>query len=179
MTISSLIRLILRFAARLGWEWWMCSLFATASTAATRAFRLRHQKNTGIRVIASGLLSGYLVLVYAFTVLGRTTRVLSQPINLNLLDTITQRLTSSYNRYELILNVVLFIPIGFLTPLTLDLSCLSVTLVSMLLSAAIELGQYALSCGTCEASDVFCNVLGAMMGFALLRVVRAYVRNNR
>jgi len=81
---------------------------------------------------------------------------------------------------EVLLNVVLFIPIGLM------LSCvvkgkrwLKVMMVAFGLSLCIELSQLIFKRGLCEVDDVIHNTLGAMIGWwGYLCCVRAVRRNK-
>lgn len=66
-------------------------------------------------------------------------------------------------------NILVFIPFGVLFP-GKRWKWLLVTAV--LLSAGIEAVQYAFNLGWCEIDDVICNVLGALVGFGVLKWIK-------
>ena len=73
----------------------------------------------------------------------------------------------SYGRAESIqnvLNILAFIPYGFLFPK----KSWKILIISVLVfSSGIELIQYIWVLGWCEIDDVICNTLGAVLGFLL------------
>ena len=74
--------------------------------------------------------------------------------------------------HEIILNVLLFVPIGFLWGLQSSKwpkkwQWLSTIILGVCLSAVIELLQYFLKKGCVELDDVIHNTLGCLIGFAL------------
>lgn len=78
--------------------------------------------------------------------------------------------------FETMLNVVLFIPIGFLWGIvssrwTKRWQWLSVLIIGVGLSAIIEFLQYYFKKGCVEVDDVIHNTSGCLMGFLLWRGV--------
>ena len=72
---------------------------------------------------------------------------------------------------ENILNVLLFVPIGFLAGRGLrGVTFKKVLLLGGGLSVFIELLQYVFMKGFCETDDVIHNVLGCIIGYGLWRV---------
>ena len=63
-----------------------------------------------------------------------------------------------------ILNIVLFVPFGFLFP---KRSWKYLIITVMVFSVVIEMTQYIWILGWCELDDVICNTLGAVIGFRL------------
>ena len=72
-------------------------------------------------------------------------------------------------------NIVLFVPLGILLPLRwprLD-HPVTITLLTGLISAVIEVSQYYLRAGrVTQVDDVIFNALGGLIGWAMVRVVR-------
>ena len=68
---------------------------------------------------------------------------------------------------NVLLNIGLFLPMGFLPPLMWrKFRKWYVTIpVCVGASATIELMQLALNCGVCDVDDLFCNSLGAAVGY--------------
>lgn len=76
------------------------------------------------------------------------------------------------------LNVLLFVPIGFLAGFGLQgLTFKNILLLGGILSVFIELLQFIFKKGFCETDDVIHNVLGCLIGYGLLRVL--YQRDNQ
>ena len=72
---------------------------------------------------------------------------------------------------ENILNVLLFVPIGFLAGCGLErMTFKKVLFLGGGLSVVIELLQFIFKKGFCETDDVIHNVLGCMIGYGLWRV---------
>lgn len=84
---------------------------------------------------------------------------------------------------EILLNIVLFIPLGYFCPLYCRVriirgSGLSVT-ISLLVVAAIETVRYIDDLGLCEFDDVFNNVLSACLGVIIYRLCSNCISVNR
>ena len=67
---------------------------------------------------------------------------------------------------EILLNIALFVPIGFLLGGMMPKGFLKVLLTGFLLSSLIELFQLASGRGLCETNDVIHNTVGCIMGYA-------------
>ena len=67
---------------------------------------------------------------------------------------------------EVLLNVALFVPIGFLLGVMMPKGFLKVLLTGFLLSSLIELFQLASGRGLCETNDIIHNTVGCIMGYA-------------
>ena len=81
---------------------------------------------------------------------------------------------------EILLNVLMFVPLGALLPFLLPrrlgegpliLSGIGVGIVAGACSLAIELAQWRFNLGLFEFDDILNNTLGALLGFVLYRVV--------
>ena len=69
---------------------------------------------------------------------------------------------------DALLNVAIFIPIGFCSSVFLRFpKWLKILLLSISLSCTIELSQYILSRGCCDTNDVMNNIIGGMIGWGL------------
>ena len=67
---------------------------------------------------------------------------------------------------DALLNVAIFIPIGFCSSVFLRFpKWLKILLLSISLSCTIELSQYILSRGCCDTNDVMNNAIGGLMGY--------------
>ena len=105
--------------------------------------------------------------------------------NLNLVPFRTLRLfarllDSSHPEYvraaviNLFGNVIMFIPLGFLLPVTFrSLSILWKTLLTTaLLICAVEILQLFTLVGSCDIDDLILNVLGAALGYGLHKICK-------
>ena len=71
------------------------------------------------------------------------------------------------------LNVVLFVPIGFLMGLgSQHVRWKQVALWGCLLSIAIEILQFIFRKGYCEVDDVLHNTLGCLIGYGMYKILR-------
>lgn len=67
---------------------------------------------------------------------------------------------------DLFLNIILFIPLGFLLPYAFPkLRFWKTICISLLLSVCIEGTQYVAQLGCCDIDDVINNTLGACIGY--------------
>ena len=72
-----------------------------------------------------------------------------------------------------ILNMALFIPIGFLLGCgSSNLTWKRALVIGAMLSVFIELLQFIFCKGLCEVDDVIHNVLGCMIGYGVVRLLR-------
>lgn len=71
-------------------------------------------------------------------------------------------------------NIIMFIPYGLLTPLFMR-ECKymggKVVATAALTSVLIEIFQYATAFGLCDIDDVILNVAGAMLGYAIYKLI--------
>jgi len=75
--------------------------------------------------------------------------------------------------WQIILNIMMFIPFGFLLPRIRNYKGYQVVFVSFLLSTAIELIQPLISSYRCsDITDVICNTLGGFIGYILYKIVQ-------
>ena len=68
-------------------------------------------------------------------------------------------------RWQVYMNIFLFIPFGFMLEYVSGWSFIKVLIIGLLLSAAIEAVQYVFCIGLCEFDDVFHNTLGTVIGY--------------
>ena len=71
------------------------------------------------------------------------------------------------NLMEVLLNIALFVPIGFLLGGMMQKGVVKVLLIGCVLSCLIELVQLTTGRGLCETNDVIHNTVGCMMGYGL------------
>ena len=75
---------------------------------------------------------------------------------------------------EVLLNVALFVPIGFLLGGMMPKGFLKVLLTGCLLSIMIELLQLASGRGLCETNDVIHNTVGCIIGYAAMAMKKRF-----
>ena len=68
-------------------------------------------------------------------------------------------------RWEIYLNVLLFIPLGFLLGWAYDLNFPRTICIAFILSISIEIVQYFYQLGVSEVDDIIHNTLGTAIGF--------------
>lgn len=127
--------------------------------------------------VALTLLSGYIFLLVSYTVIfrieGKNTGVAVLPF-------------WSYASYyegtdstllgENIMNVVAFMPIGFLLCIARrHMSLRGTLIIGGLLSAGIEIAQIVFKRGFCETDDVIHNVLGCLLGYMIIKLPSLYL----
>lgn len=77
--------------------------------------------------------------------------------------------------FEIILNILLFMPIGLFLYVLIDrYRLVKIATACLFLSITIEVLQYTLKCGLCETNDVINNTLGGMIGWWSARTLIAY-----
>lgn len=129
--------------------------------------RLKRQKPSAILFFADGLFLYYLLHV---TLLSRSIGLRRE---VELIPFTNPELMNGEFHY-LIENILLFIPFGILLYRTLyayDRKCSmrAILLAAFLTSVLVELLQYVFSCGKSETDDVIANVLGALIGYILIK----------
>ena len=73
---------------------------------------------------------------------------------------------------ESILNLVLFVPVGFLLGVVFrHMTWWKVLLTGVCLSMSIEILQLTLQKGCCDFNDLISNTLGCMIGYGVFRMV--------
>ena len=74
--------------------------------------------------------------------------------------------------HDILLNMVMFMPIGFLIPVVTGKNLKFVFLISIIFSAMIESGQLAFQRGWCEIDDILNNTVGACIGFLMYSSIK-------
>lgn len=159
----------------------------TKKSAAAAAFvlafvwaRLRRLKKKGAvtrrQSAAAFALSAYVVLMLMSTVFSRSVKVY-QPVNLSPLREFRRalRLRSWYSVKQIVLNVLMMMPVGILTPAALGEGAThkgKKTLVfGLVLSIFIESMQAFLKVGTGDVDDVINNVIGTAAGAGAYQLI--------
>lgn len=100
-------------------------------------------------------------------------------VNLILFEEILEMLRhgSLYNAfYNIIGNIVWFIPLGYLIPfICKDLSSIGIIVrVSMLISFSIEIMQFIFRTGISDIDDILFNTIGGMLGYIIFKMGQAW-----
>ncbi|MBO7674020.1 MAG: VanZ family protein [Atopobiaceae bacterium] len=150
----------------------------------------RHRRGAKVlrRVLGAVLFAAYVYGVLSQTILGRSQSA-SHMAQLELFWSYRASLalmedglaiTSASLLAEIILNVLMFVPLGALLPFALpELFCsrtfmhdvVRVAIVSSACSMAIELAQWRFRLGLFEFDDILNNTAGALIGYATYRAV--------
>ena len=78
---------------------------------------------------------------------------------------------------ENLMNVVVFLPIGILTPFVRkNIGVKKIILLGVAVSFGIELIQLFFKTGLCEFDDIFHNVLGVLLGYAIYVLTSAIMK---
>ena len=136
-----------------------------------------------IKVISTVLLIAYLLLLAYLTLVSKYygRELEHRSINILPLRTIIEFLTSGYNvktiTTNLVGNIAAFIPMGFLLPIVFSMlnRLRKVIYVSFIAALVIEIMQYILRVGASDVDDVILNVLGAVLGYWIMRCVRLFI----
>lgn len=85
--------------------------------------------------------------------------------------------------WDIVLNVVLFLPFGFLVKLIFpSISALKILIVALVFSLCIELNQYVFEKGIAQIDDVMHNQIGCLIGWwfakGIILLASNKTRNN-
>lgn len=79
-------------------------------------------------------------------------------------------------------NIIMFMPYGFLTPFFMK-PCkymwAKVVLTAALVSGGIEIFQFVTALGLCDIDDLILNVIGAVPGYLLYKLLYSVVYKNK
>lgn len=133
---------------------------------------LKGRKGPGKRhLFMGGLLAVYIIMVLGVTLLSRSSSV-HGGVNLHFLSSYREALNSFNTRHWqfVILNIVMFVPLGVLLPLTHKAFRKAWRTIGAgaLLSFAIEMLQLATGRGNFVLDDIFNNTLGAIIGYGIV-----------
>ena len=79
-------------------------------------------------------------------------------------------------RWQVYMNVFVFVPFGFLLSFAADRKMKQAVLTGLVFSAVIETCQYVLRLGLCEFDDVFHNTLGTLIGYGYAVLLAVFLR---
>ena len=85
---------------------------------------------------------------------------------------------TGFHAREVLLNGIIFVPFGLLLCM-LGAGFKKASLISLSVSAALEVCQFALAFGACDVTDVITNTLGAAVGAGGYLLAAKLVKNRR
>jgi glycopeptide antibiotics resistance protein len=146
----------------------LLSVFCIAVTLELTLRGLRQ----GIKKAGLILLLEYLLLIYCATVIFRepsTKRGYELPPFWSYEAILNGMMTLIP---ETVMNVVMFLPIGFLSALLANsVNWLKVVVIGVCLSTSIEILQLIFKKGCCEIDDVIHNAVGCLLGYGSYKLV--------
>ena len=117
----------------------------------------------------------WIFTILSATILGRG-RYRGDNLNLHLFWTFRYAWTNHSWRhwYDIIGNMMLFLPLGIILPSALSVfrRLLRTFSAGLILSVFVEVYQYFTHTGLCELDDIFNNTYGVLLGFAIWVVYR-------
>ena len=131
-------------------------------------------RHRAIRAAAATLLLGNLAVLFVLSIYQRQPE---RGINLVPLRSITRELHNVNTQIGLANvfgNILVFMPIGFLTPVVLKSRARVGVLAAAAMSLLVEVVQYATASGISDIDDITTNVLGALIGALILMLTRSY-----
>lgn len=134
----------------------------------------RNRESGKYRVaILCGGIAAYLYFVLVITILGRPSEGMHEARLIPLWSWYQAIFGSSHWYYfkEIILNVLLFMPIGFLAGAIWKIKAWQAFLSGVILSLVIELIQFASCRGYFEWDDILHNALGFLLGALVVNAI--------
>jgi len=158
--------------------WYLLTLFVGLSIAISLPFIKRYSHNRTKRIVTGSVLITYLLLLLGSTVFFRTVledcQIEWMPFwkySLILSDK-----SKLYLFWEIVLNIGIYIPIGFLIcAYSNHRNVCRLLLCGCGISITNELLQYITKTGLCETDDVVNNCMGCLLGVALFYLLRFIV----
>ena len=105
----------------------------------------------------------YIPVILYLTLFGRKIHAVRTPILIPFSSYLN--FDSDYARWQVYMNVYLFIPFGFLIPFSSKKTFIQTLIIGCCLSITIEALQYIFALGLCETDDVIHNTLGCIIGY--------------
>ena len=172
--------------------------FCIALGVLGQCLRGKHLRSArAVRVLTgSALIAIYVYGILNHTILGRTaqTQHMARPEPLwsyraaLSLDELGITVTSATMLSEILLNILLFVPLGILLPFVAPTAfhsdhvardMLRVALVTCAISCGIEFAQLLFRLGLFELDDILNNTIGAVLGLLAYRLLFAIVHKLR
>ena len=105
----------------------------------------------------------FLIVILYFTIFSKNIHIVRTA---NLIPFWSYReIGNDYIRYQIYMNIFLFIPLGFLIPFASKKTFLQTLIFGCCLSIIIEALQFIFALGLCEIDDVIHNTLGCIIGY--------------
>lgn len=146
----------------------LCMVIAVHYILPSRFFSRR-------RIIVSALLCEYVYVVLCVTVFCRTSEAIERLKAVPFWSYRDICIGNTQLLFEDILNILLFLPIGFLiTDYRKFRKWWKSTAFGLCLSSVIEVSQYLFDKGYCEFDDIFHNTLGCFLGYCIFRSILNY-----
>lgn len=98
--------------------------------------------------------------------------------SMNLIPFIDLRLLRVNSLKQVLLNILLMVPFGFLLPQVRKLNGLKVTIITLLLSITIELTQLMMNSRISDITDIITNTMGGIIGYLIFAVYKKCKSNN-
>lgn len=144
----------------ISWYWWIVLVVVMAGTWIWK------------RNMVESMIAGYVFLILVITLLDRT----GSHREIELMP------FWSYSRPELrgeiIMNYVLFCPLGVLLGVREKFSWKNTILIAVPLSGFIEVSQFVFDRGMCEFDDIFGNAVGCFIGAGIILLVKKIIDNK-
>ena len=127
----------------------------------------------GWRLVSGLILVEYVVLLFFTTVFSRYYRE-TPKFNMTPFWSYMEIINGKHEFIpEIIMNVVVFVPVGMFLGLTFrDLKWKSVLVVAVCISLSIEVLQFILHRGFSELDDVMHNTIGSLLGYGVYKLAR-------
>ena len=134
------------------------------------------------KIILISIIAAYITFVLYMTLINRSMRN-AIDYNLDLFWSYKDMLRVPGNYYfkEIVLNIALFVPFGFLPSMLfkkLD-SIKVIVLLAFIFSLFIETSQLVFKVGLFELDDLFDNTLGAVIGYGIFYSLDSLVTNKK
>ena len=154
-------------------EWMLVVLLLVLCVTAIVIFSRKGVIRIQLRRLLRVMFVEYLVLLFCSTVIFREGSPQTE-VKLMLFDGYFKHNMDPLK--DALLNVAIFIPIGFCSSVFLRFpKWLKILLLSVALSCTIELSQFLLSRGWCDTNDVMNNAIGGLMGYWIYRLWRMVI----
>lgn len=125
-------------------------------------FKVRINKLNGTAIYCS-LFVGYSIWVFSLAVLSRSSGV-THKLNLQPFSSWVEAASNYYMLYEIVLNVAMFVPVGFLL-FRMKYNFIKTQVISIIIASIIEIAQFVMRKGLCEIDDLISAFIGASVGY--------------